>query len=204
MAKLNLSVGRVLLIVLFIALGVSVWRNYDLSKQKKVVEGNYTQATQQVAELESERSRLTSELTEAKKTTEDQAHNIASLQKQLAQAQSELKDSISSMAALQKEHEELQQAHDSALKELASATAERNDLRAKFSDIKQLKLAIRDVRRQVWNQRFAAWRAHREAMRHTDRDLLVSDNRGFLTRDGELTLVSPNRLQVHVLEPQPQ
>lgn len=204
MAKTNMSVGRILVIVLFVALGVSIWRNYQVGKQKKQVEANYTQATQQIAQLEGERSRLTEELVESKKTAEGQAQNIASLQQQLAKAQSELQDSASSLAALQKEHNALKSAHEATLQQLASTTAERDDLKAKFSDIKQLKLAIRDVRRKVWDQRFASWRARREAMRNADQDLLASGNRGYVVRDGAITLVSPNRLQVHVLEPQSQ
>lgn len=202
MAKTNF--GRIIVIVLFVALGVSIWRTYVVDKQRKQVEADYTQATQQVTQLETERSRLTDQLVESKKAAEGQAQDIKNLQQELSKAQSELQDSLSSMTALQKEHNELRRTHDSTLQELASVASERDDLKAKFSDIKQLKLAILDVRRKIWNQRFASWRARRDAQRNADQELLASGNRGYVVRDGTLTLVSPNRLQVHVLEPQPQ
>ena len=85
--------------------------------------------------------------------------------------------------------------------QLAAAKAEKAALEAKLSSIKELKLAIRDVRRKLWNERWADYRALAQARREQDQEQLASGNRGFVVKQGRSTLGSSPRLQVHVLEP---
>ena len=81
--------------------------------------------------------------------------------------------------------------------------AEKQRLEAKLSSIKELKLAIHDLRYKMWNDRWAAWRAQVQNQRAEDEEALARGNRGYLLRDGVSTLARENlRLRVHVLEPQ--
>ena len=87
---------------------------------------------------------------------------------------------------------------------LTAAEQEKQQLEAKLSSLKDLKLAIKDVKQKVWSERWAAWRARAQAQQVADEERLAAGNHGFVVREGASTLVAPSRLQVRVLEPEPQ
>lgn len=196
--------SRIVLVVLAVIAAASVWRTASTEQQRRQLSSAYGEAQQLLDEVNRERDRLNSELSQARQTVEGQAGDMANLKEELSAVQGKLQETLAQITSLQREQAALRQQNASLSTRLSAATEERAQLDARLSNIKELKLAIRDVRRKVWQQRFAAWRARIEQLRHQDEDRLVSGNRGYLVRDGKSTAGPATRLQVHVLEPQSQ
>jgi chromosome segregation ATPase len=155
-----------------------------------------------VQQLTEERTQLSTELASAKQSIEQQAGQNTNLQQELQAVQAKLDQSTKQVAALQQERQEMAQENAKLSSDLDAAMAEKQQLEAKLSSIKELKLAIKDVRRQMWAKRMSNWRARAERFKETDRERLAQGNRGFIVRDGQTTIGSSPRLHVHVLEPQ--
>ena len=199
-----LSRGRYVLLVLAALLLASLWRTASTERQKRRVADAYRQAQQQLQQLEAERTHLNGELVQAHQTIEEQAGNVSGLQQELKGLQDRLDRTTTDLASLQREHGELHQRNDSLTEQLSAVTAERQQLETKLSSLKELRLAIHDVKRKMWNERWAAWRARIEALRAADQEQLALGNHGYVVRNGVTTLGSSEKLQVHVLQPQPQ
>ena len=194
--------NRVVLIIVAIVVVASLWRTLSLEGQKRRLSTSYEQAKQSLTDLQMERAQLSAELESAKQTIEGQTENLSGLQGELARVKDQLDQNISDLTALQQQHEELR-SHDASLAtQLSSVITEKAQLEAKLSSLKELRLAIHEVKRQIWSDRWAAWRARAQVQREEDQRALVAGNRGFLVRDGLLTLGSNRRLHVNVLEPQ--
>ena len=183
--------------VLAVALVVSVWRVVSLQRQQNDLTKAYESAQQSLAQLEQQRVELDAELGGARETIEGQSGELASLHKELEDVRMRLVHTSSELTSLQ-------HAHSSVVSELSVVKAQKQELEAKLSSIKELKLAIRDIRGKVWQQRWVAWRARAQAQQERDRQLLASGNRGFVVREGASTLGSSTKLHVRVLEPEPQ
>ncbi len=196
--------GRVILIVVIAVLAVSLWRMYLVELEKQQIAASYAKASRLVEQLQGEHKQLTDQLVNARQTVEGQAGRIGSLEQDLQNVDQQLKETLTELAALQREHDELRRNHATLTEQFDAVAAERQQLERKLSSLKELKLAIREVRRQMWNQRWVAWRARMEAQRQADVDRLASGNRGYLVRNGMSTVRASSQLQVHVLEPQPQ
>ena len=196
--------GRVILVVLGIATAVSFWRTAALERQKHRLSTAYTKVQGVVGQLTEERDRLNSELSTTRQTVEAQGGQLASLQHELEEAQGRLERTVDELASLQREQAHLRSQNSSLSMQLSAVTAEKAELEQRLSSLKELKLAIRDVKRKIWQQRWASLRTRIEQLRHEDQDRLASGNRGYIIRDGKSTLSSAARLQVHVLEPQSQ
>ena len=67
-----------------------------------------------------------------------------------------------------------------------------------------MRLAIKDVKRRMWDQQWAGWRTRVEAQKRADQEALASGNRGFMVRNGTSTLVGRPKLQLHVHQPETQ
>ena len=193
--------GRVILIALLTALAVSLWRTVSVERDKRALSHSYEQAQQLVAQLTQERTHLNTELTEAKQTVETQAGSLSNLELELGNVQAKLTTAATQIASLQHEHEQMRGQNASLTARLDSAMADKAALEARLSSLKELKLAIRDVRQKLWNERWADFRARVYAQRERDQEQLASGNRGFVVKQGRSTLGSSPRLQVHVLEP---
>lgn len=196
--------GRVIVLGLTMILVASLWRLVAVEREKQRVTTAYHQATQTLQELEGERTQLSDQLAESRETVEGQADGLANLQHELEGVETELQQTQGALSALEREHKALLQQHAASTERLGVVEEEKRQLEAKLSSLKELKLAIKDVKRTIWNERWAAWRARIQAQQIADQERLASGNRGYVVRDGASTLVSPSRLQVHVLEPQPQ
>ena len=157
----------------------------------------YEQAQQTLAQLEVERAQLSQELSGAHQTIEKQNGEMTSLQESLKDLGTRLAQTTTELTSLQQDYQQLRSSHETLM-------TEKQQLEAKLSSIKELKLAILDVKRQMWNRRLAAWRAHIQAMKEADRERLASGNRGYLVRGGIPTFSPRTKLQVRVLEPQSQ
>jgi len=187
--------------LLFIGLAVlaiaSLWRAAVVEHEKRRLAEAHAKIQEAMHELEDERSRLTGQLAEARQTLEERTDDLSRLTLELQQTQRQL-------ASLHREHEELL-AHDQSMSSQVDALlTEKQGLEAKLSSVKELRLAIRDLKRKVWQERWAVWRGRLQAHRYADRDLLVVGNRGYVVRDGASTLGESPRVHVHVLEPQAQ
>ena len=194
--------NRIVLIIVAVIVVASLWRTLSLEGQKRHLSASYNQVQQSLTELQMEQAQLSAELDSAKQTIEGQATDLSGLQGELTRVKDALDQNLSELTALQQQHEELR-SHDSSLAtQLSSVMTEKAQLEAKLSSLKELRLAIREVKREIWSDRWAAWRARADAQREEDQRELAAGNRGFLVREGLPTLGSSRRLHVNVLEPQ--
>jgi chromosome segregation ATPase len=189
-------------IALGVAMVASLWRTVALQQEKNRINSAYEQAKGTLSQLQTERDRLTEELSGAHQTLKDQAGEIEGLQKDLQGVQQRLDQTVVELSSLQREHESLRQANMSLTTQLASVTQEREALQQKLSSIPELKQAIREIRRKMSDERWAAWRARVQAFREADQRALETGNRGYVLRSGAPTLGARTKLQVHVLEPE--
>ena len=196
--------NRVILLVLVVLAVGSFWRAISVEQEKRRIAGSYQQAQEMVQQLEDERAHLNDELVNARQTLEGQAGNITNLQQELQNVQEKLDQTVAELSSLQRDHELVRQQNSSLASQLSSVMTEKQQLEAKLSSLKELRLAIRDVKRQMWNERWAAWRARVDAFKREDQERLASGNHGYIVRQGVPTLGSSQKLQVHVLEPQTQ
>ena len=193
------------IILLFAALTfASLWRTVYIEREKQRVKHAYDEAQQMVAELERQRSQLSGEVDTARKTITGQADELNGLQSQLKSVQDRLDKTVADLASLQREHEQLQQHDESLTSQVGALQAQKQQLEVKLSSLKELRLAIRDVKRKMRDERWAAWRAHIEGLKKADQERLASGNRGYVIREGTPTLGSETTLRVHVLQPQSQ
>jgi len=196
--------SRVILVVLAVLSVASLIWAFSVEYQKHRIAKAYEQARQEAQALATERVRLNQELGEARQTIEGQVGDITNLQHELKEVQSRLDETVVQLTSLQHNHNQLQERHASVVAQLSSLMAEKQQLEARLSSLKELKLAMRDVKRKIWRERFAAWRARSQALREADQERLASGNRGYVMRQGASTLGAGPRLHVHVLEPQSQ
>ena len=196
--------NRVIVLVLVALVVGSLWRAVSVEQDKRRIAESYQQAQEMVKQLEDERSHLNDELVNARQTVEGQAGNITNLQQELQGVQEKLDQTVAELASLQRDHALLRQQNASLASQLGSVMTEKQQLEAKLSSLKELRVAIRDVKRKMWNERWAALQARIETLKREDQERLVSGNRGYIVRQGVSTLGSSRKLQVHVLEPQTQ
>lgn len=195
--------GRWVLVVCLIALGGALWRTGKVEHKNRQLTDSYTKATKMVEELQTEHDQLNAQLSSTRQTVEGQEAQIGNLQQELQSVDGQLKETLIELAALKREHDELTRSHAELGDNFQVLNEEKKQLEMRLSSLNELKKAIRQVKRELWNQRFAAWRARIEAQRKLDQERLALGNRGFMIRDGRST-VRASQLQVHVLEPQPQ
>ena len=196
--------GRLLLAVLVVATAVSLWRAVVVERQKRHIAKSYAEAQQMVAQLTDEQQHLNEELAGARKTVETQTGDLASLRLELRSVQDRLDQTVVDLASLQREHDQLRQEKTSLVTELSAMSSEKEELERRLSSLQELRLAIREVKRKMSDERWAAWRAHVEQMKEADREALAKGNRGFVVHAGRSTIGAGPRLRVQVLEPQPQ
>ena len=196
--------GRYLLLGLAVLLIASLWRTVWVEREKRRVAASYEAAQQTLAQLQEERAQLMLELQQAQGTIEGQSGDLGQLHEQLEGLQGRLEDTVAELASLQRAHEQLRTQHTSLTAQLDSVTTEKRQLEARLSSIKELKLAIRDVKHKMWGERWVTWRARAEALKRADQERLAKGNRGYLVRDGVPTQELGTKLQVRVLEPEPQ
>lgn len=182
--------GRGLLWVLVVATVVSGGVAIKLTLDKRKLSADYASAQRTLAELDHE-------LDETRSIAEDQSTELDHLQARLSQAEQEVR-------RLEFEQKGFRQANAGLLQQLASVSQEKQLLEEKLHSIRELRLAIRNVNQQLWAKRRQQWLAKVDAQRAEDERRLAGGNRGYLVRDGVTTLRSATKLQVRVLDPQPQ
>ena len=184
---------------------ISTWRMIATEAQRAHLAHTNTQLSQTVQQLQTEQSQLTQELGEARSTLDTQTGEVARLRQEWQTAQEDLTRTVTELASLKRDVHSIQTQNTQLNDQVSSAMMENQQWQVKFSSVHELKLAIRDVRRKIWHQRWAAWRAHLDAYRHVDEDQLALGNQGYVIRDGLPTLGGGSpRMHVHVLEPQAQ
>jgi chromosome segregation ATPase len=196
--------GRLVLAVLVVATLVSLWRAFAVEQEKRRIAANYEEAQQLVVQLTDEQQRLSLELSGAKKTVDSQAGDISTLRLELRGVQERLDQTVVELSSLQREHEQLRQEKSSLVSELSAMSSEKQELQRRLSSLKDLRLAIRDVKRKMSEERWAKWRAYVEESKQADREALARGNRGYVVHAGRSTIGSSPRLHVHVLEPEQQ
>ena len=196
--------GRILLLVLTIALVISTIVTIKTEREKRQLGSAYANAQALLADVRHERDSLNDELTKAREIVETQAADLRQLQEELNGLQAHLKDSEDEITKLQADHLQLETTNTQLNQELALTVEEKRALEAKLSSITELKLAIRSVKQRLRQERWESWLAHVQAEREQDQRDSAYGNRGFLVHEGISTLGSSNKLQVRVLDPQAQ
>ena len=181
---------RGLLWVLVAATLISGGVAAKLSVDRRKLAANYAEAQRTLAELDHE-------LDETRSIAQDQSKELDQLQSRLAQAEQDVQ-------RLQFEQKGFRQANATLLQQLASVSQEKTLLEEKLHSIRALKLAIRDVKQQMWAARRREWLAALDAQKAEDERKLAQGNRGYLVRNGMTTLRAATTLQVRVLDPQAQ
>ena len=197
--------SRAVILLLGIAAIAALWRAAAVERDKQRVAAAYQEAQAALEQLSAERTELSKELDGARDTIAGQTTSLSGIQEELDRVQGELEGAQQELAALQQERQALRSENASLATQLTTIQTEKAQLEARLSNIRELKLAIHDVRRQIWQRRLAAlnerWQARVEERRRQDREELASGNRGYLLHDGLSTLGQGPRLHVHVLEP---
>jgi len=145
--------------------------------------------------LQQERAQLSAELADARTTIDDQTGRLANLQQDLQGVQQRLDSTVAEVASLQQERTQLRQRN-------ASLAERQQQLEAKLASIKELRLAIHDIKRKMRDERWAAWQQHIDAQRVEDQQRLLAGNRGYVVRSGVPTLGQGTQVRVHVLQPE--
>ena len=193
---------RIVLVVLVALLGASLWRTTAAERERRRVAKTYEEAQQLIEQLTADRDHLNTELVDARRTVEGQASGLQSLEVELASVQDRLRETVAQVASLQREHGQLREQNSSLTAQLEAAVAERQQLEAKLSSLKELRLAMREVKRKVWAGRWASWRTQAKRQQEVDQAQLASGNRGYVVKQGKSTIGASPRLLVHVLEPE--
>lgn len=190
----------------------SLWRTVSVEREKRRLAAAYQEAQQLAQQLTTERDQLSQELTQARQAIETQTGDMTRLQEALTSVQAKLQQTMTEIASLQREYDDARQQTATVTAQMTSLRGEKQRLEAKLSNLGELRLAIREVKRQMHQERWAAWREYWGAWRRgmqrvqeeEDQAHLASGNRGYVVRDGVSTLGGGPRLHVHVLEPQSQ
>ena len=196
--------GRIILAIMALVVIASLWRAGSVENQKNRLAKEYEQAKAILGQLEAEHGSLSEELSVASRTMAGQALDISELREELALVQDQLDETVVELSALQRDHERVRQENASLVNQMESLQSEKVALEGRLSSLKELRVAIREVKQKMRDERWAAWRARAVAQRELDQQLLAKGNRGFVIREGTTTVGSgtPARLQVHVREPE--
>ena len=201
---------QLLVLALVILAGVSVWRAIWAEAERRRIDHDYTHMRQDLSHVQQEYAHLNEELTGARQTIDGQATDVATLQSTLGNLQSELRrlqqrldETVNEMALLRQENEQLHLAESSLNTELSTAKDEKRKLEEQWSSLTALKQAIRDVKRELWRKRWAAWRGQIQTRKNEQAQQLAMGNHGYVVREGKSTLAGTTRLRVTVLEPEP-
>lgn len=158
---------------------------------------SYAQIQATMERVEQERAQLSDELDKARQTLKGQADDLSSLQTRLAQAEKELQQ-------LWREYAQLRETNADLGQQLGMTLEEKQALEAKLSSLKELRSAIRDVKRKIAQERWEAWLSRIRNQRVIDQQKLAQGNKGYLVRDGASTAGSSAKLLIRVLDPQTQ
>ena len=192
----------VIVLAAVVVSGISLWRLAAAERERYRLSNAYDEAQKMLQQLGEERDHLNQSLGDARQTVEEQGGDLASFQQELEEVQQRLNETTIELASLQQERSQLREENSTLEMRLDEVEAEKLRLEARLSDLTELKLAIHEVKRKVWNQRLVAWRARIRALQEADAERLAAGNRGFVVQNGLSTLGSGPRLHVHVLEPQ--
>ncbi len=165
----------------------------ELDKRQLVEDYRQTQVA--LAQVQIERTQLNQQLDVVRHTVDTQATDLTHMQQELAQLQTTLQQTEQQLAQLRTDQASLQEAN-------AQLSEEKSTLEAKLSSVKELKIAILDLRRKMWRQRWQAWMAYLQSQRSASPTMLAQGNRGYVVHNGVPTLGSVTKLQVRVLDPE--
>ena len=196
--------GRTILVVMTIIVIASLWRTVSVEQSSQQVSKDYQELQARVEYLQTERGDLRESLLGSRRQSKGQANNLGTLQQELRGVQDELDEALREIASLNREYDRLQDENQSLTTRLSSVTEEKSELEGRFSSLTELKLAIREVKRKVWEDRWARWSAPWQERRHLRRhaDNTMSGNGGYVVKQGKSTLGDSPTMHVRVLEPQ--
>lgn len=199
MAKREITTRTVLIVLIGLAALACVAVKGELDK-RKLAEG-YAQAQATIRQIEDDWIRLNQELSEARQTVDTQSADVSQLHTQFDELQARLAQTATEIAQLRAEYAKLQDANTTLTGELAIATQQKEALASKLSSVRELKFALRDLKREIWKQRWQAWLDAIQTQRQ-ETTQLAQGNRGYVVRNGASTLSTVTRLQVRVLDPE--
>ena len=202
MAKREITMRSILVVLIGLAALGSVAVKGELDKRK--LAQDYAKAQTTIQQIEGDWIRLNQELSDARQTVETQTTDLSQLHTQFEDVQVRLTQTETDITRLRAEYAKLQNAHTALTGELAMTTQEKDVLEAKLSSVRELKLALRDLKSKIWHQRWQAWLDRLQINRQESATQLAQGNRGYVVRNGVSTLSTSTRLQVRVLDPETQ
>ena len=195
-----------LLVVLVVVTMGSLWHTRSVEHEKRRLAAAYEHTQQMASELERERLRLNEDLLGARQTIDGQSGDLKSLRAELADLTQRLDETKMQLASLQRDHEAMRQHETTLRSQLDAVMTEKQQLQGRLSSLRELKLAMREVKRTMRREQWAAWMARVARLKtrqaSEDEHRLAMGNRGYVVRDGIPMLGSAVRLHVHVLEPE--
>ena len=195
---------QLVLLGLMVVAVASFLRAASVERERHQLITNYEEAKQSLQQSEAERQHLNTELAGARQTIEGQAGDLQNVQGSLNEVQEQLDRTLNEMASLKKQHEETRQQNASLTLRMDQLKVEKQQLEAKLSSLKELKLAIRELKSKEHQQRWVAWRKRIDEHKKADQEKLASGNQGYVIRKGVSTVGTATRMHVHVLDPQAQ
>jgi len=169
MKKAIIKIGLISLILLLIS--VSVWLAIEFNQKRLDIENLQ-------AGLSLERSLK------------------AAMQKELSSTKDELDKVKTELENTQKQLNEVNKKFAVAEGNNAKLTEEKKALEARLHSLKELKQAIRQVKQEMWQERYQQLLAKKEMQKQIDAYKLAKGNRGFLLKDSKPTYKPTVKIEV--------
>jgi chromosome segregation ATPase len=179
---------------------VSLQRNTELQQEVGVQK-------QRNGELVQENHELTASLEQEKANNEELrrknsvlkqylragTEKVRKLDREFFEACGRIQQLSTEVSLLKAENTDLRVSQEAADEKLGQVTLENDSLKAKLASIKELKKAIRDLKRQARGVIFTI-------RRHMGMDKSLDGNRGYLVRDGKYTPpAAPGKVTIEVM-----
>lgn len=168
------------IIVLMLVIALAGWGVY-----RHLAMGRALAQTQRLlAQTETAKQAAEQELTIAREQLK-----LAEAQRvELAQLQTRVQELETKVQSLSAEQELLVRERSRLVAQLEGLKLENGELERRLGSLTELKKAIKDVRHKMYLAKVEAWRVRIQAQRAADLQALAAGNRGYVVKDGELTL----------------
>lgn len=171
---------------------VGVYRYAFLPKSSSDLISNFHAAQKELQALKSEKEALSKELEIRKQDSQ----GIEQINAKLLEAEKALEELNVSVNMLKQENQGLKQDKDNLTLQVSSVTKERDALAARLKSFKELKKAIRDLKREIHLKKVAEWKEYVKKQKELDVQKLASGNQGYIVKSGKPTTTGKLSIEV--------
>lgn len=198
---MNKSMFKNVLIVLLLTITIySVFQYISGLKENYDLLIALNQVKERASMLEQEKQNLLLDLEKAQELKEKISQDNATLKDYLKASKDRLSKIFADYAQVQKRAEDLnaqfsllKAEHKALTEDKEKLTRENEILKAKISSAKELKLAMRELRKQVQ-------KVHKEIKQSIDADSSLEGNQGYIIKDGKSTFLNKVKIEVIPVE----